>query len=115
MNLSRTDATGAPLGEWGVQVSSTPGAPDRMTACYRLATLLDRAGFDRVDLLKVDVEGAELELFSHDPQAWLPRVGMVIVETHDRFRPGSEAAVRSALSAFEELPSRGEHLVFRRS
>jgi len=115
INLHTEDAAGAPLGNWGVQVSESASSSHRMTPCYRLATLLDRAGFDSVDVLKVDIEGAELELFSHQAGDWLDRVRLIIVETHDRFRPGSEAAVRAALHPmFEELPPSGENLMFRR-
>lgn len=40
----------------------------------------------RVDLLKLDIEGAELELL-RPPCGWLPRVGCIVVELH-----GPEAA-----------------------
>jgi hypothetical protein len=68
-----------------------------------------------VDILKIDIEGAELEIFSDGADEWLPRIGLIIIETHERFRPGSEAAVRKALwPMFEELPPSGESLFFRR-
>ena len=35
-----------------------------------------------VDLLKVDIEGAEVELFRPDPR-WLERAGAVVIELHD--------------------------------
>jgi MinD superfamily P-loop ATPase len=38
----------------------------------------------RVDLLKIDVEGAELDvLLGLDPETW-PRVHQVVMETHNR-------------------------------
>jgi hypothetical protein len=41
---------------------------------------------------------------------------MIVVETHDRFRPGAERAVRDALrNDFVELERRGENLYFSRS
>lgn len=62
--------------------------------------------FAVVDMLKVDIEGAELEVFSQAAAEWLSRVNLIIVETHDRFRPGSDSAVRKAIQpAFEELPA----------
>ncbi|MCG8369858.1 MAG: FkbM family methyltransferase [Proteobacteria bacterium] len=53
---------------------------------YTVATMMDRLGHDRVDLLKLDVEGAEygiLEGLAHGGR--LPR--QVLVEYHHRF-PG---------------------------
>jgi FkbM family methyltransferase len=114
INLHHEDDGGTPLGDWGIQVSDHASTRSALVPCDNVATLLDRAGFDRVDILKVDIEGAELEVFSERSAEWLPRIGLVAIETHDRFRPGSEAAVRNALAPFfEELPPRGENLFFR--
>jgi FkbM family methyltransferase len=106
---------GVPMGDWGIQVSKDVDVTMERVQSYRLRTILESAGFDRIGILKVDIEGAELELFSQDYEEWLPVTDMIIIETHDRFRPGSEAAVRSALANdFEELAQSGENLVFRR-
>ncbi len=67
-----------------------------------------------VDILKVDIEGAEKELFSGARIDWLQRIGIVIVETHDRFKPGSHEAVCRQLAAdFTQLEPHGENFVFR--
>jgi FkbM family methyltransferase len=114
INLHSEDADGTPLGAWGIQVSERLTGADGSVPCYNVGTLLDQAGFDRVDILKVDIEGAELEVFARESAGWLPRVDLITIETHDRFRPGSDAAVRDALAPlFEELPPRGENLFFR--
>lgn len=47
--------------------------------------VLDASGFGIVDLLKVDVEGAERELFKGDLQ-WLDRVRAIAIEFHDSSR-----------------------------
>ena len=44
--------------------------------------LMARAGLDTVDLLKVDIEGAEAELFD-TPKPWMARVGILIIELHN--------------------------------
>jgi len=56
----------------------------------RVPTILDDLGWDSVDLLKVDVEGAERDLFE-DPElgTWLPRVGTLLVECHSHKGFGS--------------------------
>ena len=43
--------------------------------------LLDRAGFEQADLLKLDIQGGEEELLEHC-EDWAPRVGAVIAEIH---------------------------------
>lgn len=50
--------------------------------------LLAELGADWIDVLKLDIEGAERELFDDSCTAWLPRVGLIIIELHDRMAPG---------------------------
>jgi FkbM family methyltransferase len=115
VKLRTQDDQGRPLEAWGVQVADETEKPEANVACNKLTTLLNNANFHEVDILKIDIEGAELEIFSESTFEWLPRVKLILIETHDRFRPGTESAVRFALlSRFEELPRSGENLIFRR-
>jgi FkbM family methyltransferase len=115
INLRTEGEDGLPLGAWGVQVSQGHGANDKTAKCASVRTLIDAANFDRVDILKIDIEGAEHEIFSQGAEEWLPRANLVIVDAHDRFRPGTEETVRRAMQPmFEELPRSGETLFFRR-
>ena len=52
----------------------------------------------KVDLLKLDIEGSELEIFGRDAQEWLPNVRNIAIELH-----GNEHkdAFLSALSGFQ--------------
>lgn len=52
--------------------------------------ILAECGAESIDLLKLDIEGAEHELFGESCEAWLPRVRMIVVELHDRY--GAECA-----------------------
>jgi len=114
IDLHRVDEQGAPLGAWGIQVGQRAVRGVHSTACHRLDTLRAMAGFDTIDILKIDIEGAEQDIFGNRPESWLPHVRMIIIETHDRFRQGAEATVRAAVNAmFEELPRVGENLFFR--
>lgn len=49
--------------------------------CVSMFRLLESSGFDRIDLLKCDIEGSERELFENC-SAWIGRVKHLIVETH---------------------------------
>nr|WP_280866582.1 FkbM family methyltransferase [Lunatimonas salinarum] len=53
--------------------------------------------FKRIDLLKVDIEGAERMLFSKDYQNWLKRVKILQIELHDRRFPGCGQAFFKAI------------------
>lgn len=50
-----------------------------------ITQIIERSGFDHIDLLKVDIEGAETELFKGDVN-WLKRVGCIAIEFHQNSR-----------------------------
>jgi Methyltransferase FkbM domain len=64
-------------------------------------------GLDRIDLLKVDIEGSEMEVFSH-ADAWIGSVDAISVELHDRFKPGCSSAFFKAVEDFPVRLERGE-------
>lgn len=88
--------------DWAVRVQESPSAIDADIPAIRLATLFDQMGVDRVDVLKLDVEGAECELLL-DAASWLPRVDTIVVELHERLRPGCEALFAEATEAFRTI------------
>lgn len=47
-----------------------------------IPTLMLKHRLPRIDLLKVDIEGAEVEVFCNGAEGWLRKTGAVIVETH---------------------------------
>lgn len=44
--------------------------------------LIEMSGFDYIDLLKIDIEGAEAEIFSSGSSAWMGRVRNLCIELH---------------------------------
>jgi FkbM family methyltransferase len=64
--------------------------------------IMEMAGTDHIDILKIDVEGAERRLFSSpDCHKWLSKVSVLIVELHDRLLPGCARALYRALDRYE--------------
>ncbi len=115
LRLRTTDASGERLPDWGFQ-TRVEGAPgDRDVQALAIPTLMRRHGLQSIDLLKVDIEGAEHELFSEASDDWLSVTRCIVVETHERFRPGSDGAVTARLAdGFEEQPASGENRIFMR-
>ena len=58
--------------------------------------LLTDFGLDHVDILKLDIEGSERSLFAANTE-WLSRVGILLIEMHDRMWAGCSRAVWSAV------------------
>lgn len=61
--------------------------------------LLDDEGIGQVDILKVDIEGAEIEIFADSP-AWISRINTIVIELHDSLIPGATEVFDSATKAF---------------
>ena len=56
--------------------------------CITLDQAIAYSGADSIDLLKIDTEGAEIEIIEGlDPKSWV-KIKRVVVEYHDLFRPG---------------------------
>jgi FkbM family methyltransferase len=65
--------------EWGASVS--PSADGNVNV-VTIPELLKLSGMDRISLLKIDIEGAEVELFSSGSESWLPLVDNIVIELH---------------------------------
>lgn len=76
-----------------------------------MMTLMNELGVDRVDLLKIDIEGAEYEVFS-DSAPWIDRIDTIAGELHGRFRPGVSAVVDQALRGFAHRVDRRDDVEF---
>ena len=90
--------------------------PENAIPAVTVDTLLESSGSDRIDILKLDIEGAERELFSaHNSATWIDRTDLIMVELHDRLVPGCEAAM---LKAVQDSPfrfsERGENVFLSR-
>ena len=72
--------------------------------------ILRDAGQNRVDLLKIDIEGAEREVMSSSAN-WIDRVGVLMIELHDDIKPGCSEAFRSATRHFSPQVVKGETIM----
>ncbi len=77
-------------GDWGLVATSghSYGAARSQVQATSVPALLEQFGHDEVDLLKVDIEGGEVELLA-DCDEWIHKVKYLLVETHERRRPES--------------------------
>jgi FkbM family methyltransferase len=100
-------------GPWSFQTrDQTKDAVARVPA-ITVDEILHKFGASSVDILKVDVEGAEKEIFEN-ASAWIDKVDAIMVETHDRFRPGCSRALYLATQKFDYEEHRGETVVLAR-
>ena len=65
------DSTGASIGKTGFEID-----------CTTVLSLMEQFSIPRIDILKMDIEGAEEAIFGSNPEKWLSRIDMLIVEIH---------------------------------
>lgn len=72
--------------EWSTQVRHATETNLHGQDCvqaYDMNALIEMSEASEIDLLKIDIERSELELFSRNVEQWLPRVKNLSVELHD--------------------------------
>ena len=77
-----------------VSAVAIPGA--RTVEATTVPDLLAHLGWSHIDLLKMDIEGAEADVLGPTAAAWLGRVGLLIIELHG---PEITAAVKTTLAS----------------
>ena len=107
------------LGNWGFMVQAGDGAETYGPAVHAVRgmtvdALMNEQGIDHIDILKIDIEGSEREVF-RDPSAWIGAVDALIVELHDRMKPGCSRSFYLGSGGFENEWLQGENVFLTRS
>lgn len=79
-----------------------------------LRELMMDLGIQKIDLLKVDIEGSEKEVFENSAN-WIGDVGIIAIEMHERIRSGCNDSVYRAAEDFEVRWQRGETTYFAKT
>jgi FkbM family methyltransferase len=74
-----------------VENSSGEGIP-----AVGIRDVMSEFGAAVIDVLKIDIEGSELEVLRHSSD-WIDDVRTLIIELHDRIQPGCSEALDKAL------------------
>lgn len=88
------------LGAWGFMTKEADGSGGPTIRAVGVETLLRELGIERVCLFKIDIEGAERQLFADPGASWLKQVAAFMVELHDRLERGCTAAFETATKDF---------------
>lgn len=93
------------------ELSDGHGTP---VPCFTPLSLLRLGCADAIDILKIDIEGSEVELFSPGCEMWLGKVRIILAELHDSIRPGcGQAFFRSVCTQNFEFHQRSETTIVR--
>lgn len=83
--------------EWATQVRECRFGEKPDVQAVSVGDLLEMSGHDFIDILKLDIEGSEVEVFARNYEKWLDKVGIFVVELHD------EECERAFYAAMKEL------------
>lgn len=95
-------------GPWAYRVGDGQG-----TESLTIDEIMSRFSLTTIDLLKLDIEGAEKELFE-SPGPWLGKVNAIMIELHDLIRVGCSRSFYLATRDFKHEERRGETVLLTR-
>jgi FkbM family methyltransferase len=70
-------------GAWSFQVRPTNGSGIAEVEGVTLVDVMQRYGLKTIDILKIDIEGAERYVFEDSISASLSKIGLIAIELHD--------------------------------
>lgn len=101
---------------WAFQTCEVDEGYSGAIPAMGVSDLMKELGWPRVDLLKIDIEGGEYDVFSGASLPWLEHVRMIVIEIHESVRPGVRELVLSTLRNNGFTDSRwSEYWIFERS
>ncbi len=77
------------VGKWGMVTEEVDEPGPGVINTVTIGDIMEQFGLAQIDLLKLDIETAERELFSSDYEAWLPKVKAIVIELHDFISSGT--------------------------
>jgi FkbM family methyltransferase len=98
-------------GEYGFVVNDEKDNEIESVKAVTMDDIIANYHLAKIDILKIDIEGSEKELFSGNYTSWLSMVRCIVIELHDWFKPGCASAFFKAISSFEYTMSfKGENV-----
>tara|TARA_R110001599_G_C12253726_1_gene659852 strand:- start:1108 stop:1854 length:747 start_codon:yes stop_codon:yes gene_type:complete len=107
------------LGHWGFMTGSTNTAGNSFgSQCHEVKSvtvdrIIEDYGLDNIDILKIDIEGAEKEVF-RDTSAWILKVNSLIIELHERMKQGCNRSFYNGSNGFDNEWKQGENIYLTR-
>jgi FkbM family methyltransferase len=105
------------FGNWGfvTEIEGSVSCPNIVDTVRTITIdeIMKENNLEFIDLLKIDIEGGEKELFESNYENWLPRTKNIAIELHDGIKMGSSKSFFKAISKYNfSYRTRGENLLF---
>jgi FkbM family methyltransferase len=108
------------LGKWGFMTEEKGSAeivcssPCHAVTAMTVDKIMTDYNLTKIDILKIDIEGAEREVFS-DSSPWIDKVNSLIIELHERMKAGCNRSFYCGSNGFDEEWHQGENVFLSRS
>lgn len=103
-------------GKWGFMTETLPDGFGNTTPIVKsisICEIMNKYNYEIIDIIKIDIEGYEKELFEKNYENWLPKTRCLIIELHDGMKEGCSKSFFSAIIKYNfRFFHRGENLVF---
>ena len=110
-------------GAWGLRILESDNSSltakgneshdSRSIRAVTIADIIQDYDLPKIDLLKIDVEGSEKEIFDNS-RPWIGAVDAICIELHDRFKAGCAPSFFKAVDDFSIELRRGEDVLVMR-
>jgi FkbM family methyltransferase len=84
------------IGKWGIVVEED--LSNGNISAITISALLEKYSIKQVDVLKLDIETSEKQVFSNNFDPWLTKVKTIIIELHDRYENGCSESFFKAIN-----------------
>lgn len=107
------------LGKWGFMTEmknpseSLPGTTCHTVQGMTIAKIMQDFNVEKIDILKMDIEGAEKEVFI-DSSSWISKVNSIIIELHERMKTGCNRSFYNGSNGFDNEWLQGENIYLTR-
>ena len=115
IKLQFTSNDGRKLGSWGVRTVESDRSEMQDVSSISIDQIFAKYSLRKIDIFKIDIEGAELPVFSELSLDVTQRIDLFALEIHEGLAKGANAAVRACFPVDEwECGKRGENHFFKK-
>lgn len=99
-------------GNWGFTTKEVDFDDDRVIKSISIEDILALKDIDYIDILKIDIESAEKEVFENISKELLNKVRVIIIELHDRMKRNCSKTFFDSIADYNyDLEFKGEYIV----
>ncbi len=109
------------LGKWGFMTANEGQKNDifESNTCHKvqgltIARIMSMNNLEQIDILKIDIEGAEKEVFT-DSSHWIEKINILIIELHETMKTGCNRSFYNGSNGFNNEWIQGENIFLSRA